>query len=1000
MVQNQLMEAHCAEIDRARPILSNLTANWTNRVETVKNLANLSSQINDDEQLSSFGHHLSTLKEALTIQLTDLRSAVVKEFCLAIGKFSIQLGDHISELAEFLIPQLVKLLQNTKEVFSLAAHQCISTMIENITSQKLFHSLFEGTTHKNPFVRTKVQQYMKIYSNLFTPEQLESHQQTFFESLRRGIDDSSEPVRNAASLFYWHLCSKYPESTKEYFQTLTSAKQTKLLKAKKLLIDQENQSQSDFNRSTSEGSNPVVNSTNPSKPTIRETPSGSIPPTVIISEVTPSNLPEKPRTSIRSNPESLSKISSSRTSIRPNQELESPQVSGSGSKSSIKSRTSILSIENGNSPKALPKPRTSTVPRLSVTDSQSKLPLRKSIVASPKSIKRPSASIRTSLRPNPDSPPKIIPKPRTSIRPSLISDQEPSISPPKPKFRTSIRPTESTPKIKSNQTPTNKSGVSRRSIIISPLPSKSSRTSILGIPSTKIQTPLSQKRNKLHRCKPLSLSQVCSPSALDRGDYFKTLPGALHESTLAPTTIWIFGVMIFYESHPLVIKNILESFSDISQRFSHHFHEFFTCSWSSDSDLIDQVKTGVKQQLVDHFGYFSRFGIFGGILKLSRSTDKTIRFHAKDCLRKIFQLHSESSVFLWCLEILSSLSSENQTNNDSEIGSEFGQSRFEDQQQDLLLILQGTKMIFEEFLFPISFQKRVWSSEEFHQLLGVLSKIPFALNFRVAEEICFSLVQKLSWFCPLEFSKVSAKLFDLRKLVADRLFLVSSHEIQLLESASENLESNPDSQREMNEILIGLKTFSYEDLNEFHQNLFVLRREIEKSRLEFSVDWYSWFPEILNDLSKIFGEVLNSSGNGKESTYLVATRIIDILKLLLERFPAFVASMAPIENLVEVLFRAQISLDWCLEDISQCLKILFSKCIIDKKFCLFSWTQTRTGLEIQALEWLLLLRELRKDSFSGVMSCVESSFLAFEHQDVTIFEKILSQKMGKAFDLL
>lgn len=125
--QSRLLRELSNGVQQCAVVLESLDQEWTARVASVQTLARLVSTFHiSTHQMAA---RLKPMQSPLKVQLSDLRSAVIKEVCLAIGQIARNLGSSFEPLAEALLPSLIRLLGNAKIAMSGPAYQCLTLVV-------------------------------------------------------------------------------------------------------------------------------------------------------------------------------------------------------------------------------------------------------------------------------------------------------------------------------------------------------------------------------------------------------------------------------------------------------------------------------------------------------------------------------------------------------------------------------------------------------------------------------------------------------------------------------------------------------------------------------------------------------------------------------------------------------------------------------------------------------------------------------------------------------
>ena len=130
-------------------------------------------------------------------KLNDLRSAVSKEACRLICLIAETGGETMEAFAERLVNKesLIKLISNANKVLAEQGHSCMLSLIENVRSPKIIQRVVEEFNSKNPFVRSKISQYITKILQIYPENVIEKYANLFESAILSGISDASQDTR-------------------------------------------------------------------------------------------------------------------------------------------------------------------------------------------------------------------------------------------------------------------------------------------------------------------------------------------------------------------------------------------------------------------------------------------------------------------------------------------------------------------------------------------------------------------------------------------------------------------------------------------------------------------------------------------------------------------------------------------------------------------------------------------------------------------------------------
>ena len=210
--------------------LSSLTNDWEDRVKSISQILGYSEYIKEEKQRENFMNQLFKMRTELLLQLDDRRSSVVREICGAISKLSISYGPLFEPLAELILPKLIKLLTNAKEIFYNSADQCIKTFISQHSSNiKLFEEVEKNINNLSDAIRNYIYDYLLAYFNLYQSQnEIEILENNFYAIIQKGIGDASEQVRNTSKKLFLHYEQLFPDKSQDLFTSLLSSQKTSI----------------------------------------------------------------------------------------------------------------------------------------------------------------------------------------------------------------------------------------------------------------------------------------------------------------------------------------------------------------------------------------------------------------------------------------------------------------------------------------------------------------------------------------------------------------------------------------------------------------------------------------------------------------------------------------------------------------------------------------------------------------------------------------------------
>ncbi|ETO34896.1 hypothetical protein RFI_02190 [Reticulomyxa filosa] len=192
--------------------ISDVENTWTNRVDAMHQICGIVTNFgenNNDKEESKisekkkkfqkmFWEWMWSMKDALCLQILDLRSSVVKEACQMLCYISIQTNSNQSKLsrqysnasealvatdndatpgtneinpfaplADYIIPHLLKVTVVSTLIMSHSANVCVRCILKNTVISKGVNAIIEGMKVKTSKKKKKKETKNKLYKILF-----------------------------------------------------------------------------------------------------------------------------------------------------------------------------------------------------------------------------------------------------------------------------------------------------------------------------------------------------------------------------------------------------------------------------------------------------------------------------------------------------------------------------------------------------------------------------------------------------------------------------------------------------------------------------------------------------------------------------------------------------------------------------------------------------------------------------------------------------------------
>lgn len=201
----------------------NIESDWNNRIKALKRMQALVSS--DYIGFENFPALFLKFTGALSIQLNDLRSAVVKEASSTIILAASVLGEAFELCAERLTDALYRLINSGNKLLADTGSECFIEVIKAIVTWRLVPKTLEQFSSKNPNIRTKACTFLQLMLELYPCEVFEyaaANKSGFLEKLEQGlklaVHDASSDTRAVARKAFLNYRTLFPTRATKLFQ--------------------------------------------------------------------------------------------------------------------------------------------------------------------------------------------------------------------------------------------------------------------------------------------------------------------------------------------------------------------------------------------------------------------------------------------------------------------------------------------------------------------------------------------------------------------------------------------------------------------------------------------------------------------------------------------------------------------------------------------------------------------------------------------------------------
>ena len=205
-----------------------LETDWNHRIKAIKRMQALISS--DFIAFENFPTLFLKFTAPLSIQLQDLRSAVVKEAAGTVVLAASVLGDSFELCAERLSDVLYKLINSGNKILAETGSDCFIEVIKSVVTWRLVPKTLEQFSCKNPNIRVKACMFLQTMLEIYPSEVFEyaaNNKSGFLEKIEQGlkiaVHDATSDARAIARKAFLNYRNLFPVRANKLFQTFDSS---------------------------------------------------------------------------------------------------------------------------------------------------------------------------------------------------------------------------------------------------------------------------------------------------------------------------------------------------------------------------------------------------------------------------------------------------------------------------------------------------------------------------------------------------------------------------------------------------------------------------------------------------------------------------------------------------------------------------------------------------------------------------------------------------------
>jgi CLIP-associating protein 1/2 len=193
---------------------------WTKRLGALRRLQGLvlggAANVGADAP-SALLASLKPLREAMSAQLSDLRSQIIREACVTLKLLAGALGEAFAEHVDFFFDKLLRQTGVTILIISRSAHACMCELIARTRPVRSAPRVAAALADRSTAVRIRAIEYFELLARVIPPPAVEGergpldrHADILLAALRPALRDAVAEVRAIARAAFWALHAHLP----------------------------------------------------------------------------------------------------------------------------------------------------------------------------------------------------------------------------------------------------------------------------------------------------------------------------------------------------------------------------------------------------------------------------------------------------------------------------------------------------------------------------------------------------------------------------------------------------------------------------------------------------------------------------------------------------------------------------------------------------------------------------------------------------------------------
>ncbi|KAG7389908.1 hypothetical protein PHYBOEH_007196 [Phytophthora boehmeriae] len=208
------MEQLYRQVQQAGKVLQGPDVDWADNVEAMEGVAVAVEGLGSSYSRKEAVQLLMSISGEIGVQLTSIRSKLVKEVCERLLRIVKETGKDFEELANALLPQIVQTAKNSSFAVRQPGAKLLGKVSELVRYDlSLMRKIFVQSTQEK--VRVLLLDQLMIIFVFWTDDEYEAWDSDVLEMMRRGLEDQSEKVRKTARETLMRFLTRWIERVNE-----------------------------------------------------------------------------------------------------------------------------------------------------------------------------------------------------------------------------------------------------------------------------------------------------------------------------------------------------------------------------------------------------------------------------------------------------------------------------------------------------------------------------------------------------------------------------------------------------------------------------------------------------------------------------------------------------------------------------------------------------------------------------------------------------------------